>query len=187
MRARPALLVVTLWLSAATLPAAAEDFYTITPLGVVGYGGDTRRTRPGFGLSAALLGDRAFGFEVEAVSIPAFFGDEDGLGDNSLTSIACNLVVSGPVAGARPYASGGLTLLVSQVEGPGGLFGIDRNDAGLDLGAGLYAFFSPRLGARADVRYFRNLAAEERDTSPGGLVFGSTEFWRASLGITVKF
>jgi len=46
--------------------------------------------------------------------------------------------------------------------------------------------FSPgsRVGLRADLRYFRALADEDK---PDGVYFNDYGFWRAALGITFGF
>jgi opacity protein-like surface antigen len=180
---RLAVLTVACTLAAAPL-AAAE--WVVSAFGAAKFGGDTEELRPGFGAVASFFGEGLVGFEVEAAHAPGFFGSEDAFGSNGLTTAMASLVVSGPLGGVRPYASGGIGFVRSRVDGPGGLFGIDDHDPGMSLGAGLIAMTKGRWGVRGDVRYFRNTGDAETD-DPFRVPRGSTDFWRVALGLALRF
>jgi hypothetical protein len=141
----------------------------------------------------ALGGGGIVGFEVDFGRTKEFFGDNDELGDNSMTTLMFNLVVSAPVdrggAGVRPYASGGVGLLKARVDSAGDLLDIDSNDFGVDLGFGVIGFVSRGLGFRGDIRYFRNLSSGDEETE--GLLpeldLGDFSFWRGTIGLTLRF
>jgi hypothetical protein len=179
------LAVLTLaWALAAGPVAAAE--WVVSPFGSAAFGGDMEELRPGFGAVATFFGEGLVGFEVEAAHSPGFFGSRDSFGSNALTTAMASLVVSGPLVGVRPYASGGIGFLRSRVDGPGGLFAIDDHDPGMSLGAGVVALTKGRWGVRADLRYFRNTGDPETD-DPFRVRRGSTDFWRVALGLAVRF
>lgn len=166
---------------------AAESFFGVTPFGALTFGRDAPRTRGDFGLAASFFSDRLVGLELEVGHSPGYYGTSGEVGENSRTTLMANVMVSGPLRGLRPYASGGVGLVRSRVEGPGGLFGVSRTDGGMNLGAGVLGFPRRRLGVRAELRYFRNLAPPEDRGRSFGLEFGSTDFWRVAAGVLLRF
>ena len=65
--------------------------------------------------------------------------------------------------GVRPYASGGIGLLRTNVSG-GDLFDdLSTNELGVNVGAGAHVFFSDNVGMRGDIRYFRSLQDDDDD------------------------
>jgi len=94
-----------------------------------------------------------------------------------------NLVVPIRIKSApkwRPYGAAGLGVIQAWTNEPGR----QQDDLGFNLGGGV--MFSPgsRVGLRADLRYFRALADEDK---PDGVYFNDYGFWRAALGITFGF
>ena len=88
--------------------------------------------------------------------------------------------------GVRPYVSGGVGLLKSHVDDAAGFFTVNNNDFGIDVGGGVAGFFSDNLGLRGDVRYFRSLSDPMEDNE-FDIDFGSFDFWRATLGLVIRF
>lgn len=145
-----------------------------------------------YGATLAWMGGGAVGFEVDFGYSPNFFRVSDDstgfdlVGDGNVTTLMGNLVIGAPLGGVRPYASGGMGLLKSKVDGVGQFFDqIDSNDLGFNAGAGVIGFFTDNVGIRGDVRYFRSL----RDNDPDGvdLRLGDFKFWRGTVGLTLKF
>ncbi len=145
-----------------------------------------------YGATLAWMGGGAVGFEVDFGYSPNFFRVSDDstgfdlVGDGNVTTLMGNLVIGAPLGGVRPYASGGMGLLKSKVDGVGQFFDqIDSNDFGFNAGAGVIGFFTDNVGIRGDVRYFRSL----RDNDPDGvdLRLGDFKFWRGTVGLTLKF
>jgi opacity protein-like surface antigen len=100
-----------------------------------------------------------------------------------------NLILGAPLGrpGVRPYVSGGLGLIRSNVSSPEDLFDdISDNNLGVNVGAGVMGFFHDNVGLHGDVRVFRNMNDADDDD---GIDFdlGSLTFWRASAGLTFRF
>jgi hypothetical protein len=85
----------------------------------------------------------------------------------------------------RIYASGGLGLMKTRVEDVSGFFEVDSNELGMNVGGG-FIFVPDRIGVQADVRYFRNLTDPEPDDE-FDVDLGDLNFWRASVGIALRF
>jgi Outer membrane protein beta-barrel domain len=157
---------------------------------------DDFERRSNFGASLAWMGAGALGFEVDFGYAPNFFentaGEDDfEYGDSNVTTLMANLMVGVPFGGQsgfgiRPYASGGLGIIKSQIEDADDLFDVDSTDWGLNVGGGVNAFFSDRFGLRGDVRYFRSLQDNEPDDEVD-LALGSFNYWRGTVGVVFRF
>ena len=157
---------------------------------------DEFEQRANFGASLSWMGAGAIGFEVDFGFAPNFFentaGDGDfDYGDSNVTTLMANLKVGAPFGGQtgggiRPYASGGLGLIKSRIDGPDDLFEVDSTDWGFNVGAGVAGFFNDRLGIQGDVRYFRSLEDNEPDDE-FDVALGSFHFWRGSVGLVIRF
>ncbi len=185
-------------------PASAD--WLLTPYLGVTFGGsanfgdvgdfaDNFEKKVTFGGSATWMGAGIIGLEADFGSTPNFFATTTGdanfdFGDSNVTTLMANLVIGAPVGGTtgpgfRPYASGGIGLLRSNVSTNGLFDDLSQNDLGLNAGAGAHLFFSDTVGLRGDVRYFRAL----QKGSDGGrdLDLGDFNFWRGTLGVTFRF
>lgn len=197
-------------LTAATLtatPGVASADWLITPFVGANFGGDASfgdfdnfddefERRVDFGGSLGWMGSGIVGFEVDFGFSPNFFQDTSGegdfeFGDSNVTTAMGNLLIGIPVGGqtgggVRPYATAGLGLIRSSIDG-GTLFNdLESNDFGFNLGAGVHAFFNDNVGIRGDVRYFRTFGDDE----PGSgvdLALRDFDFWRATAGVTFRF
>lgn len=197
--------VVAAALLAAPQRASADWFLTPYIGGVFGGSADFGdfddfddefERRVNFGASLGWMGNGIVGLEADFSWTPNFFentfGDADfDFGDSNVTTLMGNLIVGAPIGGQRgpglrPYASGGVGLMRSQVDG-GGLFNdIDRNDLGVNAGAGVHGFFGDNIGIRGDVRYFRSLEDDEPDDD-FDVSLSDFSFWRATVGVTFRF
>ena len=190
-------------------PAKASADWMFTPFVGAVFGGtvtfndslgdfeDELEKRTTFGGALTWMGGGVAGFEIDFGYTPNFFestaGDGDfDYGDSNVTTLMANLVLGAPIGGqsgmgVRPYASGGVGLIRSQVDDVTGFFDdLSSNDLGLNVGAGVTGFFADNVGIRGDIRYFRSL----RDNEPDGdfdIALGSLEFWRGSVGVTFRF
>jgi opacity protein-like surface antigen len=192
----------------AAVPARASADWLFTPFIGMNWGSsvtfndafgdfeDEFEKRGTFGASLAWMGAGAIGFELDFGYTPNFFesteGEEDiDYGDNNLTTFRANLVIGAPIGGQsgpgiRPYASGGVGIIRSQIDDAFELFDVSSNDWGFNAGAGITGFFSDKVGIRGDVRYFRSLQDNEPDDELD-IALGSLRFWRGSVGITFRF
>jgi opacity protein-like surface antigen len=199
---RPRTLLIAAALTFGLAPAASAQDWFITPYVGGTFGGDAtlgalhdvddeieRRVNVGatFGWQPNVLG-----FEVDFGWSPNFFEDTAGdrdfeLGDSNVTTLMANLLIGAPAGSAfHPYASGGFGLIRAFARAEALFADITDNDLGVNLGGGVNAMVSPRIGIRGDLRYFRSLQDEE----PGedfDLAFGDFDFWRVSAGVTFRW
>lgn len=130
----------------------------------------------------------AVGFEVDFGYSPTFFEPgEDELFDfesrGNVTTLMGNLVLGGGGGGFKPYASGGIGLMRSRIEGFSELLDWSDNGFGMNVGAGVRVG-GGHFGLRGDIRYFRQLS----ELSPfDGLDLGDFSFWRSSIGVSLGF
>jgi opacity protein-like surface antigen len=101
-----------------------------------------------------------------------------GFGSSNVTRFMVNAIVGAPVGGTtgggfRPYFSGGLGLLQTNVEDAESLFEVNNSEFGFNLGGGAMGFVSDHVGLRGDIRYFRALIDPKRTSS-------STSAWASS-------
>jgi hypothetical protein len=190
-------------LTSAAVPTKASADWLFTPFLGSTYGGsadvggpdeafkDEFERKLNYGASLAWLGGGVMGFEVDFGYSPNFFGvsdDDSGInfvGDGNVTTLMGNLVVSAPLGGVRPYASGGIGVIASRVDDADNFFDkASSQNLGLDAGAGVM-FLAGNVGLRGDIRYFRSMS----DDDPDGidLNLGDFRFWRGTVGVTFKF
>jgi len=193
----------------AVTPAKASADWLFTPFIGLNWGSsvtfndalgdfdDEMEKRTTFGASLAWMGGGIAGFEIDFGYTPNFFESTEGdfdfdYGDNNLTTLMANVVLAAPIGGQsggglRPYASGGLGLIRTQVDDAEDFFDISSNDLGFNVGAGVAGFFSDNVGLRGDVRYFRSLEDDDVDEDDLDFSLGSLRFWRGTVGITFRF
>lgn len=146
-----------------------------------------------YGASLGWMGNGIVGFEIDFGYSPNFFktdaeleDDFDLIGDGNVTTLMANVLVGAPLGGVRPYASGGVGLIKTSVDGVGQFFeDVNESDLGMNVGAGVIGFFNDNVGIRGDVRYFRSIS----DTDLGDLdiTLGDLDFWRGTVGVTFRF
>lgn len=151
-----------------------------------------------YGVSLAAMGGGAVGFEVDFGYSPNFF--ESGTAsnnafqftnDSNVTTLTGNAIVGIPIGGkrggsVRPYVVGGVGLIRTNVTDATGFFdATTKNDFGFDVGGGLMGFFNSNVGLRGDVRYFRTFQNSTDNIT--GLGLSNFNFWRGSVGVSLKF
>lgn len=168
--------------------ARAEGY--VSPWLGVNFGNDPANGRAAFGGSAGYMGAGVFGAEFDFGYSPSFFGKDTDFGSNNVMTAMGNLIIGIPIGGtrgggARPYVTGGIGLIRSDVNGILTADSISNNDFGFNVGAGLMGFFNDHFGMRGDVRYFRNIndnsANNDLDLDLGGF-----DFWRAYIGLVIR-
>ena len=144
-----------------------------------------------FGVNVGGMGAGIIGGELDFGYSPSFFGDKTLFGNNTVIDLMANVIVGIPVggqhgAGIRPYATGGVGLLRSQIDG--GTFGnisSSSNGAGWNLGGGVMGYFAQHVGLRGDLRYLKAFKSTDLGfTTTENL--GSLKFWRASIGVVFR-
>jgi opacity protein-like surface antigen len=177
-------------------PGVSRADWLLTPYGGMTFGKDAKSLEHfSWGASAGWMGAGAVGFEVDFNHTPNFFEPKDStnttelFGSNNVTSLMGNLIIGAPIGGQsgpgiRPYVSGGLGLLKTNVPGTTDFLKVNSNDFGFNLGFGAHVFASDHVGFRGDVRYLRSLQKDE--STPTNFAVGNFDFWRWSAGVTFR-
>ena len=201
MRASAKVLILATAATLALLPVSARAEGYISPwvaanAGTGFNGNNLGRSfdngRAGVGTQVGAMGGGIFGAELDLGWSPSFFGTTNDFGSNSVIDVMGNLIVGVPIGGThggglRPYATAGLGLIRTQIDG-GTIATVSssNNDFGWNAGGGVMGFFSDHFGIRGDVRYLRNI--NNNSTSITNINFdpGSFHFWRASIGVVIR-
>ena len=143
-----------------------------------------------FGGSAAWLSDRVLGVEADFSIVPGFFQNSSGTGlviGSRVTTLTGSVIVALPLSvtreSLRPYAVGGLGLLHASSED---ILSLNESGdwLGLQIGAGAIGLITNRAGVRFDLRHLRALS---RDTTLRGEQTSKLSFWRATVGVTLRY
>lgn len=169
-------------------PERAHADVLLTPYLGMTFGADTTSKQLTYGVSLALLAGGVLGLELDAAVTPNFFdSDRHALADGNVSTVMANLMISAPRSGARlrPYVSGGAGILHARATSVGNVFDLDHDQLGVNIGVGATGSPQEHLGVRGDVRYFRSM----KDLETGGIDvdLGPLDFWRATLGVTLRF
>ena len=177
--------VAVLLLVMTSAPARADGF--LTPFIGYNFGGDSSNCagltncsprRRSYGVSVGAMGT-SVGFEEDLSSTKDFFGAATGA-ENSVFSAMSNLLFLGAPGRIRSYIVSGVGLVRLRVSL--NQTSVDSNVIAYDVGGGVNGFFRKHVGIRGDVRHFHTL----RDVNVR-LISGKLGFWRASLGLALKF
>ena len=202
------LAVVFFWVQAAE---ARADFF-ITPFLGSEFAGSTTMLDldPGaasskhwiFGGSTAWLSNHIFGVEADFAIVPSFLQNSSGTGlvtKSRVTTLTGSVIAALPLSvsrdSLRPYAVGGLGLIHAAAEDAAGLnactpgqpppgYTCPGNWLGLQLGAGAIGLITNRAGVRFDLRHLRALS---RDTTLLGERTSKLSFWRATVGVALRY
>ena len=177
-------------------PASAKADWLFTPnIGASFGGAASGNEHMTYGASIGWMGAGIFGWEADLAYTPEFFeagdGDIDLVDNSNATSWMANVLIGIPVGGQRgggfrPYATGGVGILQTNVNSADDLFEINNNEFGINLGFGAFGFATDHIGFRGDVRYFRALTDPESDNE-FDIDFGDFDFWRGTFGVTFRW
>jgi hypothetical protein len=176
----------------APIQARADGFVSPWIGTAFGAGSNIDNGRATFGVTAGAMGAGIVGGEVDFGYNPSFFGTKNDFGDNTVLNLMGNLIVGVPIggthgAGVRPYVTGGLGLLRSQIDG-GTFFNVQshNNMFGWNAGAGVMGYFAQHVGLRGDVRYLRSFEDTNTGITSIDLNGNQLKFWRASIGVVLR-
>ena len=179
-------------LIAVGIPASARADGFVSPWAGVQFGSDVDNGRGGFGVNAGAMGAGIIGGEVGFGFSPSAFGTRNDFGSNTVLDLMGNVIVGIPIGGTRgpgfrPYVTGGLGLIRTQIDG-GNLFQVESsaNHLGYNLGAGAMGYFGDHVGVRGDVRYLRTLSGDVVNGRGLQLDLGGFSFWRVSAGVVIR-
>ena len=196
--ARSILVLVAGLLLISTRAAAADR--QIRPFVGATFGGGTTFIDPEnaigtpnvvYGASAVFLGE-VVGAEVDVADAPGFFqsGDTHNVLFSRVTTVSGNVVVAAPHRlteySLRPYLVGGAGLMRVRTSTAFAVFDVSAIIPHLDVGAGVIAFVTNRVGVCWDVRRFQSVGSHG-DAS--GLSFGDEHlsFWRATMAVAIRY
>lgn len=191
-----ALAICCLLLVTSVREAAAEWQFTpmvgLTMFGrtsIVDPEGGTGKRHWNFGGAVSLVGSGILGVEGLTVWTPGFFehDDLDLVRSSRTVSVMANVVLTTPRRwteySLRPFVSGGLGLIHLQKIDEG-LFTVDSNLAGFNIGGGAIGFLTDRTGLRFDFRYHSTLTP----TDVGPVSFGDLRlrYVTATVGLVFR-
>jgi hypothetical protein len=143
-----------------------------------------------FGGSAAWLSDQILGVEADFAMSPGFFENSSGIGlvqSSRVTTLTGDVLAALPLSvtreSLRPYVTGGFGLMRATAED---LLALNESNnwPALQLGAGAIGLLSNRAGVRFDLRHLRALT---RDINLRGERTSKLSFWRATVGVTLRY
>jgi hypothetical protein len=190
-------------LAVAWIAAPAQAQWIVTPYVGVNVAGDLETRRGGAGVSAGYIGDWV-GFEFDVERHGHFFKDaEIGNTGNSFTEdvntratrIMGNVLVPLHRTGAtgwRLYGAAGFGLIRADFIHEGPSPEVHQNDFAFNAGGGVIKSLNSRLGLRADLRYFRAFADQNKSLPAGQIgdvngVYKDYGFWQFTFGVTFRF
>jgi len=151
-------------------------------------GDELKNGQRSFGVTAGGMGAGIIGGEVDFGYSPSFFGTENDFGNNTVIDVMGNIIIGVPIGGTtgggvRPYFTGGVGLLRSQIDG-GTMFNVSSstNEFGWNAGGGVMGFFNDHFGLRGDFRYMRAFSGD----IVHGLDLGKLNFTRLSIGVVIR-
>jgi hypothetical protein len=175
----------------AAVPREARADTFVAPSVSWAFGGDyLTASQQGWGVTFGATG--AFvGFEFDWTRVNDFFGSETAVApaaaaNNRVQTLMFNLLVTMPTGRAKPYVAAGAGVIQSRLTSELSLLGFDDNGIGFNFGGGILGYFTDHLGVRADLRYFRTVTDLFKD-NPLDISFGGLNFFRASVGVALKF
>jgi hypothetical protein len=165
-------------------PAVARAEGYVIPWAGVNFGSDQAEGKKTFGVSAGFMGAGVAGLEFDFGYSPNFFGESV---TNHALTVMGNVIIGVPVGGTRglgirPYVTGGVGIIRSNVNG-GVTSNTTTNAAGFNVGFGAMGYFSDHIGLRGDVRYFRDFQDNLRNPF---IDVGTFHFWRGSIGLVLR-
>jgi hypothetical protein len=178
---------------AAPMQARAEGYVTPWVGANWGSGNNIDNGRAAFGVNAGGMGAGIVGGEIAFGYSPSFWGNQNDFGNNSVIDLMGNIIIGVPVggthgAGIRPFVTGGVGLLRTQIDG-GTLARVSssNNMFGWDAGAGAMGFFNDHIGLRGDLRYTRGF----KDLNTGNTVVdlsgnNQLHYWRLQAGVVIR-
>lgn len=177
-------------------PGVASADWLFTPnLGTTFGGGASGNEHFSYGASIGWMGAGVFGWEADFAYTPEFFkGNDDDfnlIDSSNVTTFMVNAILGAPVGGTRgggfrPYFSGGIGIMKTNVSDAASFLKVNNSEFGINLGGGAMAFASDHVGFRGDVRYFRQLTDPEPDNE-FDIALGDFDYWRGTFGVVFRW
>jgi len=98
-----------------------------------------------------------------------------------------NILVGPTIGMVKVYGAIGFGDLYVSVTSASADASIGNNYLTVNGGAGVVVFFAPHIGVRGDLRYHRATGTSPDDFARVGLAVERLDFWRQTVGLTLKF
>jgi hypothetical protein len=144
-------------------------------------GGSERGFAVAFGQMNGMVGA-----ETEFGYFPEPFGTGT-VRSSHFVSASGNILVGPTIRMVKIYGAFGFGDLYVSATSASSDSGIGNNYLTLNGGAGVAVFFTPHIGVRGDLRYYRAMGVTAADFTPVGLDVERLDFWRQTVGLTLKF
>lgn len=188
------LLNVAAWsavlLAVSAVPVHADTF--VAPYIGFNYGGNSNCAaltncedrRRNFGVSVGSMSS-VVGFEADIGWAKDFFGKVPGA-ENSVFTLMSNVVIGPGARRVQPYFLAGVGLIRphTSLNVADTITSFSQNSIGYDFGFGVNGYFTKSVGVRGDIRRFKTFQDLPRIS---GLSDEHLMFWRASLGLAIRF
>jgi opacity protein-like surface antigen len=175
---------------AATSSSASADWLLTPYVGPTLFDITDTETRPVFGGSVAWMGPVA-GVELDLGDAPKFLESRSGLAidTSNLLTLMGNGVLQFPTASRRlrPYVVGGIGVIYTKITTPGDVVLVEDESFGFNVGGGLIASLSDRVGLRGDFRYFRAIRNDDATAAADALEVNELKFLRFTVGVSFTF
>ena len=147
-------------------------------------------SRMGYGVAFGTLG-KIVGVDTEIAYYPEILNSTTALKTKALSFMADTLI--GPtIKFVKIYGAigaGSLNLNVSNLSSVvvPNADSISNNYFTFNAGVGAAGYFSSHFGVKGDVRYFKAFGFKIEDFEGADISFDKFDFWRATIGLLVKF
>jgi hypothetical protein len=149
-------------------------------------------SKPGFGVALGALG-KIVGAETEFAYYPEVLDNTaNALSKNKVITFSGNTLIGptiGPVKAYGAFGVGDLYLNVTSLQSAliPNPTSVSTNYFTINVGGGVAGFFSSHFGVRGDLRYYRAFGVKVTDFQGTSLALDEFDFWRANVGLAVKF
>ena len=149
-------------------------------------------SKAGFGVALGGLGT-IVGGETEFAYYPEVLDNTvNALSKNKVITISGNMLIGPTIGPVKVYGAVGVGDLYLNVTSLKSVVipnptSISTNYFTFDAGGGVVGFFSSHFGIRGDLRYYRAYGLKLADFQGTQLQLDKFDFWRANIGLAVKF
>lgn len=175
------------------IPTSANGDVLLTPFAGVSFTEDVRKAN--YGASVAFGSLIGLELDVSQTRLGSFEDIPLVDVDAHATTVMANLMVRFPAGPVQPYASAGIGVIKvsADLDVPvfGEVFEVSAQNLGTNVGGGIYLMPSRNIGIRGDFRYFRTFGDLDWDDFDDidfdDLPIPAIDFWRATVGVTIRF
>jgi hypothetical protein len=149
-------------------------------------------TKPGLGLAFGRVG-KIVGTETEVAYHPELIDTSaNALAKSRVFTFSQNILIGPTIGRVKAYGAigfGDLLLNVTSLSSaviPNPV-SVSTNYFTVNTGGGVMGFITTHVGVRADLRYFRAYGFKVTDLENAGIALDRFDFWRANVGLALKF